>query len=166
VNRASILAFWGATACIVAPMAFAAGYADDQSSPIYGVKIPVGYRRWELVAVAHEQGFNELRAVVGNSLSIKAYGEGRLPFPNGAMLVKLAWKHVPLSGAGGAFVSGPATTVQVMVKDSRKYAATGGWGFGRFINGKPVDEAQHKTCFPCHEANVKNHDLVFTRFAP
>jgi hypothetical protein len=42
--------------------------------------------------------------------------------------------------------------VQIMVKDSKKYASTGGWGFGRFIDRKPVDEAQHKTCFPCHEA--------------
>jgi hypothetical protein len=38
-----------------------------------------------------------------------------------------------------------------------------GWGFGRFVNVKAVDEAQHKTCFGCHEANV--HDLVFTRLA-
>jgi len=54
----------------------------------------------------------------------------------------------------------------VMVKDSKKYAATGGWGFGRFIDGKPVDEAQHRTCFACHQANVKGHDIVFTRFVP
>jgi hypothetical protein len=56
--------------------------------------------------------------------------------------------------------------VQVMVKDSRKYASTGGWGFGRFINGKPVDEAQHRTCFACHDARAKSHDYVFTRLAP
>ena len=53
-----------------------------------------------------------------------------------------------------------------MVKDSKKYAATGGWGFGRFIGGKPVDEAQHATCFPCHQANAKGHDFAFTRYAP
>ena len=53
-----------------------------------------------------------------------------------------------------------------MVKDSKKYASTGGWGFARFIGGKPADEAAHKTCFPCHEAKVKGHDFVFTRFAP
>jgi hypothetical protein len=53
-----------------------------------------------------------------------------------------------------------------MVKDSKKYSATGGWGFGKFVNGKPDDEAQHKRCFGCHQANVKDHDFVFTRFAP
>jgi hypothetical protein len=53
-----------------------------------------------------------------------------------------------------------------MVKDSQKYAASGGWGFGRFIDGKSVDEAQHETCFACHESRVKARDYVFTKFAP
>ena len=57
------------------------------------------------------------------------------------------------------------TTVQIMVKDSKRYAATSGWGLGRFVGGRPVDEAQHETCFGCHEANVKDHDLVVTLFA-
>ena len=65
-----------------------------------------------------------------------------------------------------ATVPGQATTVQVMVKDSRRYASTGGWGFGRFINGQPADLAQHQTCFACHAARVKDRDYVFTRYAP
>ena len=62
---------------------------------------------------------------------------------------------------------GHPTMVQVMVKDSKRYAETGGWGFGRFIDGKPADEAQHKACFACHSKNadVKAHDFVFTRLA-
>lgn len=40
------------------------------------------------------------------------------------------------------------------------------WVVGWFINGKPVDEAQQETCFACHEARVKGHDFVFTRYAP
>ena len=67
---------------------------------------------------------------------------------------------------GHALVPGMATTVQVMMKDSAKYAATGGWGFGRFVDGKPVDIAQHQTCFACHAARVKDRDYVFTRLAP
>ena len=147
-------------------MFFTAGRADDGSSPIYGVKIPDGYRAWEMVAVSHEAGLDELRGILGNPIAMKAYRDGTLPFPDGTILAKLAWKHVPLAGAEGAFVPGTATTVQIMVKDSEKYASTGGWGFGRFIDGKPVDAAQHKTCFACHEANVRDHDFVFTRRAP
>jgi hypothetical protein len=167
MKRISILAFAVAAAAgVVASMPFAAGRADDEGSPIFGVRIPAGYRQWQLISVAHESGLDELRGVLGNAQAMKAYQDGTLPFPDGAILAKLAWKHAPLAGIDGAFVAGAATTVQIMVKDSRRYASTGGWGFGRFIDGKPVDEAQHKTCFPCHEANVKGHDWVFTRLAP
>lgn len=136
-------------------------------SPLFGVSLPDGYRRWELVGAAHETDpLNELRAVVGNPPAMRAYAENRLPFPDGAILVKLAWQHVQSEEFAPAFVPGMGTTVQVMVKDSKRYGATGGWGFGRFVNGKPADEAQHRTCFECHAANVRDHDFVFTRFAP
>ncbi len=139
----------------------------QDASPIYGVTIPDGYRQWQLIAPALEaEPLDELRAVLGNAVAVKAYREGTLPFPDGTVLVKLAWKQKPSSEFEPATVPGAATTVQVMVKDSKKYAATGGWGFGRFIDGKPVDEAQHQTCFACHEARVKGHDFVFTRWAP
>ena len=144
-----------------------AGTNTEDASPIYGVTIPDGYRQWALIAPAQEAApLNELRAVLGNPVAIKAYREGTLPFPDGAVLAKLAWKHVQSPEFEPASVPGAATTVQIMVKDSKKYAATGGWGFGRFINGKPADEAQHQTCFACHEARVKGHDFVFTRLAP
>ena len=63
-----------------------------------------------------------------------------------------------------SFVAGELTNVQFMVKDSRRYASTGGWGFGEFINGKPSDEAVHKTCFACH-APAKDQDFVFTNYS-
>lgn len=52
-----------------------------------------------------------------------------------------------------------------MVKDSKKYASTGGWGFAQFDEGKPASEAVHRTCYPCH-AIVEARDLVFNRYAP
>lgn len=144
-----------------------AGAGVDEVSPIYGVHLPEGYRKWELIAPALEAApLNELRAVVGNDIAVKAYQDGTLPFPDGTVLVKRAWKHVQSPEFESASIPGAATTVQVMVKDSQKYAATGGWGFGRFVNGKPVDQAQHETCFACHQARVQNHDFVFTRYAP
>lgn len=155
-----------AAACAVALMPLTLSAADDDSSPIFGVRIPAGYRQWELIAPSHETGsFNELRGILGNPIAMKAYREGTLPFPDGAILVKLAWKREPSTEFLGAFVPGHATTVQIMVKDSGEYESTGGWGFGRFIDGKTVDRAQHETCFACHQANVKNHDYVYTRFA-
>jgi hypothetical protein len=52
-----------------------------------------------------------------------------------------------------------------MVKDAKKYAATGGWGYGQFDDGKPADDTVMNTCFPCHEF-VKARDFVFTRYSP
>jgi len=143
----------------------ASEHTSKPASPIYGVTLPDGYRQWELIAPSLEgEPLNELRAVVGNPTAIQAYRTNTLPFPDGSILVKLAWKRTPSTEFEAATVPGAATTVQVMVKDAKKYASTGGWGFGRFVDGQPVDEAQHRTCFACHQARVKNHDYVFTRY--
>jgi hypothetical protein len=137
-----------------------------EASPIYGVTIPEGYRKWQFIAPAIEAApLNELRAVFGNETAIDAYNKKALPFPDGTILAKLAWKQTPSPDFPPATISGAATTVQIMVKNSKKYAATGGWGFGRFIDGKAVDLAQHQTCFACHAARVKERDYVFTRLA-
>lgn len=141
--------------------------AKPAASPIYGVTIPPGYRKWELIAPAEEAApLDELRVVLGNPKAIQAVEQATLPFPDGTILVKLAYRRQPSADFAPATVPGPPTTVQVMVKDSKKYASTGGWGFGRFVNGMPADLAQHQTCFACHAARVKDRDYVFTRFAP
>ena len=150
----------------------ASGYADGEAAPIFGVKLPAGYRDWRLISVAHEAGnLNDFRAILGNDGAINAYRKEKLPFPNGTIIVRLAWSYLPseennkVFGRTQSFVAGPPINVQLMVKDSRKYAATGGWGFGQFKDGKPADEAVHKTCFPCHESK-QDGDFVFTGYAP
>jgi Cytochrome P460 len=159
-------------ACVVAYMAPASGQADGEAAPIYGVKIPPGYRDWKLISVAHEEGnLNDIRAQLGNDIAMKAYREGKLPFPDGTIIVALHWNYVPseennkVFGRAQSFVAGSPKNMQVMVKDSKKYAATGGWGFGDFKDGKPSDEALHKACFPCHEP-AKARDFVFSQYAP
>src|ERR1700679_1018211 len=153
-------------------MARASAHADGEAAPIFGITIPPGYRDWKLISVAHEAGnLNDLRAVLGNDIAIKAYRKGKLPFPNGAIIARLAWKYVPseennkVFGREQSFVAGEATNVQFMVKDSKKYAATGGWGFAQFNDGKPVDAAGLGGCFACH-VPVKDRDFLFTRYAP
>jgi hypothetical protein len=160
---------------VVASTAPASGHADDKAAPIFGIKIYPGYRDWRLVSVAHEEGtLNDIRAILGNDRAIKAYRENKLPFPDGAVIARVAWTDVPseennkVFGRVQSFVAGPAPEwyLQFMVKDSRKYAATGGWGFAQFDkDGKPADEAKLETCFPCH-VPIKARDFVFTRYAP
>src|SRR6202044_588302 len=157
---------------VVVYMAHASGCSDEGADPIFGIKNPPGYRDWKLISVAHEEGnLNDLRALLGNDVAIKAYREGNLPFPDGTIIARLAWSYVPseennkVFGSSQSFVAGTATNVQFMVKNSRKYAATGGWGFAQFKDGKPVEGALLKTCFPCHEPG-KARDFVFTHYAP
>lgn len=156
----------------VALMTFAVSRSDGQADPVSGITIPPGYRDWKLISVAHEEGnLNDFRAILGNDVAVKAFRENKLPFPDGTIIARLAWKYVAseennkVFGRAQSFVAGPPINLQLLVKDSRKYAATGGWGFAQFTNGKPDGEAAQKTCFPCHEP-AKAHDLVFTRYAP
>jgi Cytochrome P460 len=152
----------------------------SEASPIYGVTIPAGYRDWHLISVSQLTGGNnlkQLRAQLANDVAITALREGKLPFPDGAIIAALHWDEVSsdannktlaigFPGAGlQSSVAGSAENVQFMVKDSKKYAATAGWGFADFKNGKPGDEALHKTCFPCHEP-AKDRDYIFTHYAP
>jgi Cytochrome P460 len=156
---------------VVAFMVPASG-ADGEAAPIFGVKIPPGYRDWRVISVAHEAGNNnDLRAILGNDVAIKAYREGKLPFPDGTIIVRLAWSYVPseennkVFGRAQSLVAGPPINIQLEVKDSRKYASTSGWGFAQFKNGKAADEAVHQTCLPCHLL-AKARDLVFTHYSP
>ena len=153
----------------------AVALADDNGSPIFVKEIPSGYRDWKVVSVAHEAGdLNDIRAVLGNDIAIKAYRDGKLPFPEGAIVGRIAWSYVAseennkIFGREQSFVAGSPTDayLQFMVKDSKKYAATGGWGYSSFgKDGKPTDEAAMKTCFPCHQA-IKDRDFIFTRYTP
>jgi hypothetical protein len=161
---------------------------DNKSSPNFVTEIPAGYRDWSMISAARVGGkLNDLRVKLGNDVAIKAYREGKVPFPDGTIIARLAWRQVTSEENNIAFrraaerqglspeeitkllaesfVAGPAVNVQFMVKDSKKYAATGGWGFGQFTDGKPDGEAVHKTCFSCHEP-AKDRDFVFTRYAP
>ena len=162
---------------IVAHMAQASGQSAADASPIYGVKVPAGYRDWQLIAVnqLHFAGKGEqLRAQLGNDIAVKAFKAGTLPFPDGSIIAAIHWTRVtseennkvldgPFPGTE-SFVIGTPVNVQFMVKDSKKYAETGGWGFGDFKNGKAGDKALHEACFPCH-VPAKDRDYVFARYA-
>jgi hypothetical protein len=83
-------------ASMVVCMARASGRSDGEADLVFGITIPPGYRDWKLISVAHEEGnLNDLRALLGNDIAIKAYREGKLPFPDGASIARLAWSYIP-----------------------------------------------------------------------
>jgi predicted HTH domain antitoxin len=161
---------------------------NKKDSPNLVTEIPAGYRDWPVISVASVGGsVKDLRVKLGNDIAIKAYREGTLSFPDGAIIARIAWHQVTSEENNIAFrraaerrglppeeitkllaesfVAGAAVNVQFMVKDSKKYASTGGWGFAQFTDGKPDNEAALKACFPCH-GPAKDRDFVFTRYAP
>jgi len=154
-------------------IATAPGHAAQEAEPVFVEKMIPGYRDWALISVAREEGeLNDIRAVLGNDIAVKAYRDGKLPFPEGAIIARLAWsfdaseENNKSFGRAQSFVAGnPKNGVQFMVKDSKKYAATGGWGYAHFDNGKPAGEAFMQSCFPCHQA-IQSRDFIFTRYAP
>ena len=108
--------------------------AESNASPIYGITIPAGYREWHLISVNHLAGdkLKQVRAQLGNDIAIKAFREGKLPFPDGAIIAALHWNEAsseennkvlaigfPDAGLQSS-VAGSATNVQFMVKDSKK----------------------------------------------
>ena len=102
---------------IVAFTALASGDVDEEAAPLFGVRIPPGYRDWRLISVAHEEGnLNDLRAILGNDVAINAYREGKLPFPDGTIIARLAWSYVSseennkVFGRSQSFVAGPPRT--------------------------------------------------------
>ncbi len=161
-----------AVAAVAVSTAPLSGQSDGEAVPIFGIKIPPGYRDWKLISVAHEAGnLNSLGAILGNDVAIKAYRDAKLPFPDGTIIAALHYGHVPseennkVFGDPQSFVPGAPTNVQFMVKDSKKFATTGGWRFAHFSkDGKPGNEALLNTCFPCHAK--ASRDFVFTQYAP
>ena len=63
---------------------------------VFVTKMPAGYRDWKLISVAHEEAnLNSFGAVLGNEVVIKAYRDGKLPFPDGAIIAALHYRFVP-----------------------------------------------------------------------
>jgi len=176
INRSFVATLLMVPAALIARKAV--GQTPDPGTPISGdpnlAKIPAGYRDWRLISVAREEGkLDDIRAVLGNDIAVKAYREGTLPFPDGAVIARIAWSLVPSEENNRAFgqaqshVAGPPKNgVQFMFKDSKKYAATGGWGFAQFgeADGVPASEAMLATCFACHKP-IPDRDFVFTRYS-
>jgi hypothetical protein len=163
------------------------GQTSEAAAVDSSITLPAGYRDWPLISVAAVgPPVNDLRAKLGNDVAMADLRQGTIPYRDGAIIARLAWKQTSDPQTSNAirlqaqqvglspdaiakllsqsFIAGPATNVQFMVKDSKKYASTGGWGFAQFTNGKP-DAIVQRTCFACHEP-AKATDFVFTQYSP
>jgi len=134
------------------------------------VAYPEGYRDWTHVkSMLIEQGhplyaaFGGLHHLYANERALRGYAEGR--FEDGAVIV---FDLLEVTRADNAVVEAGRKVVGVMVKDSARFAATGGWGFEGFAGDsrdRVVGDNAKDACFACHQPQAQN-DYVFSRYRP
>jgi hypothetical protein len=122
------------------------------------------YKDWLTLSVSHRLDKKLVRSVLGNDIAIKAARAGNTkPWPDGSIIAKVGWKEKTHPNWPQAIVPGEFAGAEAMVKDSKKYAETGGWGFGHWEGDKLVmnDKEKSATCFACHTP-MKDADYVYT----
>jgi hypothetical protein len=139
-----------------------------------------GYESWQVVSIS-QNGRGLLAVTVANPVMIKAYEEGipgnGKPFPDGSKMAKIHWNPKKLETFPSATVPGTQHDVSFMVKDSRRFADSGGWGWAVFeydatsdtfkpgaLADTPPQRNDAKCGFTCHTI-VKTSDYVFTAYA-
>lgn len=141
-------------------------HGKDQPTAPNGIKLFPDYLEWKVVAPSYREDRGQIRVITGNETAMAALRRGTRPLPDGSVLAKVAWKarkhpSFPVATEPGEFVQ-----VEFMVKDSKKYKETGGWGFARFVGSelKPYgrDAGFASECFACHTPMADN-DYLFTR---
>ena len=131
-----------------------------------GIKLPDGYKNWRLISSTHRTDNNTLRVILGNDIAVQAARSGLTnPWPDGSIMVKLVWKEATHEQWSAATIPGTFVHAEFMIKDAKKYSATGGWGFARWLGmeqkpyGKDADFVQE--CYSCHFP-MKHNDYVYT----
>jgi hypothetical protein len=138
-----------------------------------------GYEGWQFISLS--QSGKIVAAIVGNPVMIEAYQKGipdnGKPVPDGAKMAKIHWTAKPSKTAPSpTTVPGTLHDVDFMVKDSKRFADSGGWGYaafnydaasGTFTPATTADvppQANDAKCgFGCHTI-VKTRDYVFTEY--
>jgi hypothetical protein len=179
----SLLISVGITAALAVLATGAAISAQDR----YTLKVPgglafsefKGYERWETISIS--QGSTLFAVILGNPTMIDAYkagipGNGK-PFPDGAKMAKIHWVPKKNETAPGVpTVAGTLHDIDFMVKDSKRFADSGGWGYAAFIYDAATDsfrpgttkdqppQANDAKCGAACHTIVKNRDYVFTEY--
>ncbi|HMA71548.1 MAG TPA: cytochrome P460 family protein [Xanthobacteraceae bacterium] len=153
-----------ATLALLAILSTAAEPADN-------IQQPTGYRHWFHVNTLIVDKASPLFEALGgmHNIYVNSVGEAALkkggPYPNRSVFTTDLHEFTV---SDGSYVEGPRKALAVMVKDSKKYASTGGWGFQLWAGGdpkKPIVTDAAKQCFECHEPK-KDQDYVYSTYIP
>ncbi|NVN93418.1 MAG: cytochrome P460 family protein [Desulfuromonadales bacterium] len=153
-------------ACVATLLCAGSLNAADRLVSPNGISYFPEYMTWKLIAPSYREDKGHIRIITGNGIAVAALQAGKKPLPDGSVLAKVAWKAEKHPSFPVATVPGAFAQVEFMVKDSRKYKSTGGWGFARFVGNdlKPYgkDAGFVSECFGCHIPVAKN-DYLFTK---
>jgi Cytochrome P460 len=184
MNVKSVLLSVGATVSLAALATGVAISAQDK----YTLKVPgglafsefKGYEGWQTISVSHNG--EQMAVILGNPAMIAAYNSGipgnGKPFPDGAKMAKVHWNLKKNEAQPGQPLQPKSQhDVDFMVKDSKRFADSGGWGYGEFeydpatetfrpgnMSDQPPQGNDAKCGFACHTI-VKDHDYVFSEYA-
>jgi len=176
------------TTCVVLAGSAVTAYSAAAAQDKYTVKVPgglafaefKGYESWQTVSVSQNEK-KVLAVILGNPAMIAALKAGipdnGKPFPDGARLAKVHWAPKPNQFFPTASVSGVQQNVDFMVKDSKRFADSGGWGYAVFdydaasdtftpgtMAGMPPQGNDAKCGFACHTV-AKSRDYLFSEYA-
>jgi cytochrome P460 len=175
-------------AVVTALMVLGGNAMSAQEKDKYMVKVPGGlafsefrgYEGWHLVSISQDGPL--IAAILANPVMITAYqagipGNGK-PLPDGSKMAKIHWNPKKMETFPAATVPGTLHDVDFMVKDSKRFKDSGGWGWGAFeydsashtfkpatTADKPPQAHDAKCGFACHTI-VKTRDYVFTDYGP
>ncbi len=122
------------------------------------------YEDWRLLGVSHRLDKHYVRAILGNDAAIAAARSGKTkPWPDGTIIAKVSWKEQTHAQWPQAVVPGEFAGAEAMIKDAKRFAATGGWGFAHWEGKNLVmnDAEKSAACFACHTIR-QEQDYVFT----
>jgi len=134
-----------------------------------------GYETWQVIAPSYRTDVKEVRIILGNAAMITAYqsgipGNGK-PFPDGAVIVKIGWSERISPGFPPALEPDVLKRVEFIIKDSKRFPETSGWGYARFVYDAKAgtytpygkDASFARECYQCHTL-VKQKDFIFTGY--
>ena len=174
---------------VCAASAFVAAQAQDRFSlkSANGIAFSEfrGYDAWQLVATSQPDNASGcgtskvgcMKAILGNPAMIQAYRDGfpanGAAVPDGAALAKIEWLQERDETPYGVTVPGAQTEMSFMLKDSKRFPETNGWGYVTFEYNEASDTFKPATtnplfargCHACHTGGAKSRDFVFTEYA-
>ncbi|ANI89278.1 cytochrome P460 [Arachidicoccus ginsenosidimutans] len=137
---------------------------DNVKPTLNGIEYIKGFENWKAISTSDRFDNGTMRVIFGNDIAVKAIASGNInPYPDGTVFAKAAWKEQ--TDSSGMVYAGQFFQVEFMIKDSKKYASTEGWGWARWrgTDLKPYGKTALfvTECTSCHQP-MKDNDFVFT----